>query len=242
MPAWTLRYLMSESTAMAGPDAAALEPSRVSLLVNQAIQEVALVTPLAEKETLAITSTVSGEPKMFLPADCDEIITLSYLTAAQGVTFDNADEPWAEVSIAFAGSGQPNPGDHGGQIIRQASPWEVDSSSEGTQTGVPDRYLPYASWLELYPSPNSAYSLQLRYYARISDLTGLDATPSIATHYHGAVRYKTAELLCERVGDTARAAYFANRYAAYMATMPDIQKRRLRDRTGAGFRVQFTED
>ncbi len=239
MPAWTLRYLMSESTAMAGEGAYALEPSRVSLLVNQAIQEVALTTPLAEKESLAITSTVSGEAKMYLPADCDEIVSLSFLTAATGVSFDNADALWwSQRGTVWDVSGSGN----GGWVIRQAAPWEVDSQSEGTATGVPDRYLQYATWLELYPSPNSAYSLQLRYYARISDLTGLDSMPSIATHYHGAVRLKTAELLCERVGDTARAAYFANRYIAYMMTMPDIQKRRLRDRTGGSFRLQMAED
>lgn len=239
MPAWTLRYLMSEATAMAGPDVAALEPSRVSLLVNQAIQEIALTTPMAEKESIAITSTVSGQPKMYLPADCDEVISLSWLTAATGVSFDNADVLfWTERGTAWATGFQ----DSGGWAIRQASPWEVDSQSEGTATGVPDRYLQFATWLELYPSPNSAYSMQLRYYNRISDLTNLDATPSIASHYHGAVRLKTAELLCERTGDTERAAYFANRYAAYMLTMPDIQKRRLRDRTGGSFRVQMRED
>lgn len=239
MPAWTLRYLMSEATAMAGDAAASLEASRVSLLVNQAIQEVALTIPLAEKESVAITSMVSGEAKMYLPADCDEIVSLSYLTAATGVGNGNS---WWDAAPPGVTWPEFMSGGNGGWVIRQASPQEVDSQSMGTQAGVPDRYLQYATWVEFYPSPNSAYSLQLRYYARVSDLTNLDGTPSIATHHHGAVRLKSAELLCERMGDLQRAAYFANRYVAYMDTMPDIQKRRLRDRTGAGFRVQFTED
>lgn len=231
MPAFTLRYLMSEATAMAGPSAHHLEPSRVSLYANWAIQEIALRTPMAEKEAIAVSSTSSGQAKFYLPADCDEIITLSYLTSTLGSSSNTFDSGF------IGGSG----GGHGGWVIRQASPWEVDSMSEGTLTGVPDRYLQYATWLEFYPSPNSAYSVQLRYYKRLDDLVSLDSTPSIATHYHPAVLLKTAELLAQR-DDTARAAYFANRYLSYMMSMPDIQKRRLRDRTGAGLRVQFTED
>lgn len=238
MPAWTLRFLMSECTAMAGEAAYHLEPSRVSLLVNQALQEVALTTPLAEKETIAVSSLSSGEPKFYLPADCDEIVTFSYLTAATGA----GNNSWWDMAPPGVTWPQWMLAGNGGWIIRQASPWEVDSQSEGTQTGVPDRYLWFGSWLEVYPSPNSAYSVQLRYFKTISDLTNLDAVPSIATRFHGAVRLKAAELLCERTGDTAHAAYFANRYVGYMNTMPDIQKQRLRDRTGAGLRVQFIED
>ena len=235
MPGWTLRQILSESTRLAGIDGS-MEQSRVSQFVNQAIQDIAVRTPMAEKETVALTSTVSGESKFYLPADCDEIITLSYQTAATGSSENNWDSE-DEVTVATNQYG----GGHGGQVIRQASPWEVDSQSEGTFTGVPDRYLAFGSWVELYPSPNSAYSLQLRYYARISDLTNLDLAPSIATGYHYGVVLKTAELLAQG-GDTARAAYFANRYISFMESTPDIQKRRLRDRTGAGFRVQMTED
>jgi len=216
-----------------------MEPSRVSQLANQAIQDIAIRTPMAEKETIAISSTSSGEPKFYLPADCDEIVTLSYLTAATGIGFDNSDALfWDQRGVAYGGNADSG---NGGWIIRQASPWEVDSVSEGTSTGVPDRYLWYGSWLELYPSPNSAYSVQLRYYKRISDLTNLDLSPSIATRFHYGVVLKTAELLAQP-GDTARAAYFANRYVSYMESIPDIQKQRLRDRTGAGFRVQMVED
>jgi len=239
MPAWTLRQIMSESTRLAGIGAE-MEPSRVSQFANQAIQDIAVRTPMAEKETIAISSTSSGEPKFYLPADCDEVVTLSYLTAATGVSFDNADAQfWTDRAAVFDASGGDS--GNGGWVIRQASPWEVDSQSEGTATGVPDRYLWYGSWLELYPSPNSAYSLQLRYYKRISDLTNLDLAPSIATRFHYGVVLKTAELLAQG-GDTARAAYFANRYISYLESMPDIQKQRLRDRTGAGFRVQLVED
>ena len=237
MPGWTLRQILSESTRLAGIDGS-MEQSRVSQFANQAIQDIAVRTPMAEKETIAISSTSSGEPKFYLPADCDEVVTLSYLTAATGVGFDNSDALfWSERGAAWNQAAS----DNGGWIIRQASPWEIDSVSEGTATGVPDRYLWYGSWLELYPSPNSAYSLQLRYYKRVSDLTNLDLTPSIATRFHYGVVLKTAELLAQG-GDTARAAYFANRYVSFMESMPDIQKQRLRDRTGAGFRVQMVED
>ena len=212
--ALTLRFLLSEATHLAGvgPE---LAPSRVSEYVNLALSEIATRVPHRELEALAVSSTTSGENRFFLPADLDHVIALSFATEASG---------------------------EGGRVIRQAAPGEFDAVSQGTSLGVPNLYLSYNTWLELYPSPDSSYSLQLRYKARISELTNPDSVPSLATRYQLGVLYKAAEFMAERSGDFKRAAYLGNRYISFMGSVPDVTEQRQRDRAGLGLRLQSKED
>ncbi len=209
-----LRFLISESTTLAG---VVVTLSLASLYVNLAQAEIAIRLPEAERETVAISSLSSGENRYWLPVDCDEIINLSYLTQTSA-------------STGFSPTGP-------GFGIKQASVWELDSNSRGTQTGVPVMYVPFAQWIELYPSPDSSYSVQLRYLRRFSDLTNLEATPSLATRFHPAVMMKAAELLAQRAGDFQRSAMLGNRFVSYMGSVPDALASRQRNRGGLGMRL-----
>ncbi len=209
-----LRFLISESTTLAG---VVVTPSVASLYVNLAQAEIAIRLPEAERETVAISSLSSGENRYWLPVDCDEILNLSYLTQTS-------------VATGFSPTGP-------GFGIKQASVWELDSNSQGTQAGPPRMYVPFAQWIELYPSPDSSYSVQLRYLKRFSDLTNLEATSSLATRFHPAVMMKAAELLAQRAGDFQRTAVLANRFISYMGSVPDALASRQRNRGGMGMRL-----
>jgi len=211
---YTLRMLMSEATTMSGTSPE-VHASQVSFYVNEAQRDVAVRLPHAEFEALAVSSTTSAEDKLYLPGDCEAILSLSYLTEVTGV---------------------------GGRVIRQASVWEVDAMSAGTSLGVPTMYLSYATWLQFYPSPDSSYSLQLRYQRRVSDITSLDAIPSVDTKYHRAVLLRTVEALHLRKGEYQQAALVGSYYEKEIGDRPNMFQQRQQNRSGMAMRYQKDED
>ncbi len=109
-------------------------------------------------------------------------------------------------------------------LLRVLNSDDVDSSS--TLLGRPTAYVEYANWLELWPSPDSAYSIQMRYRAQPSVLTTTTAESSLATRYDYAWFLKTCEMYCRAVGDIEQAPTWANEYTNYMLrTRSDLAKR-----------------
>ena len=109
-------------------------------------------------------------------------------------------------------------------LLRALNSDDVDSGS--TQLGRPTSYVEYANWLELWPSPDSAYSLQLRYRAQPSVLTVTGDESSLATRYDYAWLLKTSELYCLALNDIEQAPVWGNQYISYMAqTRSDLAKR-----------------
>lgn len=207
---------MSEATAIAGSPPG-LPTSRISQLANQAIRDVAGRLPHVEFEVLASASLTSGVDKLYLPDDAEQVISLSYNTDA-GVS------------------------NGGGWGIRQAAPWELDRRSDGTGAGVPTMYVSYASWLEFYPSPNSGYSILLRYKKRVSDITDLTARASVDTRYDQAILYKTVEHLHLRKGEYDKVAQARALYEQELRQVPNYYALKQQNRTGMGLRVQTEED
>lgn len=113
-------------------------------------------------------------------------------------------------------------------VLRPANVNEIDSLT--TTPGLPQRYLQYATWLELYPSPDSSYSFQMRYQKQWSDMTITTSQPSLATRYHYAGMLKGLELLAESVLDAATATRAAQRYVGYMSSTPNDFALRQRQR------------
>lgn len=212
---WTLRDLMSESTTMTRLSDDDVPPSRVSFYVNLAQRDIANRVQQVEFERLAVSSTSSGDDKLFLPTDCERVLNLSFDTGGAAV---------------------------GGRGLRQTNLWELDAKSNGTFTGVPDRYISYATWLELYPSPNSQYSLLLRYVARLSDITNLASVPSVDTRYHQAVLFRTVEYLALRRGDPIMANTFRQRYEQELDTQPSAAEQRQQNRLGMSARFIWKEE
>lgn len=212
---WTLRDLMSESTTIAGLVDTHIMPSRVSHYVNLAIRDVANRLPAVEFERYAFSSTSSGSPFYFLPTDCEKVINLSLATGVTG---------------------------EGGQGLRQTNVWEVDATSDGTQTGIPRMFASFGTWVEFYPSPNSAYSLQLRYLARYSEITNTESIPSVDTRYHSAVLYKTVEYLALRQNNAALANLHHDRYEAELNRQPSALAQRQHDKLGFSARLIFKEE
>jgi hypothetical protein len=105
-----------------------------------------------------------------------------------------------------------------------------EANSWTTERGDPTHFVQFSDWLELYPTPDSAHSLQLRYRRQLSDMTVVGSVPSVATRYRPAVFAKTKELVARHVILDANAATAAlGEYLAYMSSMPNDRALRARE-------------
>ena len=174
--------------------------SDASFWVNVAYQEVAQAAPSALMETITVSSTTSGENRIELPADCMEIINVSWLTQV---------------------------GSNSARTLRRTSVSRVDQAGF-TPVGKPDEYALFNNWMELWPSPDSSYSLQLRYYLYPADMTATTAVPSVSTEWRPAILYLAEAFLHEHVGNDAEGAVARARYAGYVQSLQDKEARRQR--------------
>ena len=205
MGLFTLGTICSEATALLG-NRVDIALSRASLYANKAYEFVWNTAPSHDRsEGLAISSTTSGENKITLPPDFQEVVNVSNLS-----------------------SQPPYP-------LIQWNSNDIDSNH--TYQGVPRFFVRYNEWLELWPSPDSSYSIQLRYRTRASTLTALTQTASFATRYDMAWLYKTAEYLADGVRDPESAALMRSKFLSEMVTQPSDLG--LRQRAREGMRVSM---
>jgi len=202
---------MSEATTICRLSSDMIQPSMVSHYVNQAQRDVANRIQQVEFERLAVSSTSSGDDKLFIPTDCERVLNLSLDT----------------------GFGQ--------RVLDQRNVWDIDAQSSGTQTGTPNYYVSYATWLQLYPSPNSTLSLLMRYVARLSDMTTYSAIPSVDTRYHQAVLHGTVAMLAQRKGDEVQAQFARSLYERELQAQPSALEQMQRNRAGLHAMVQLTQ-
>ena len=154
----TLADVISKATTLAGGrrDWAVSEVSFFANLAAVAVYQQVYHTPL---ESLAVSSTTSGENRITVPTDYEATISLSNLSTP-GV----------------------NSGQMGGRQLTKAEGAYL--SSQWTASGTPIYYADYGTWLELWPSPDSSYSLELRYYAKLPSLLTSTQTPAFDERWH----------------------------------------------------------
>lgn len=209
----SLGNIISNATTLAG-GRRDWAASEVSYWANLAAQEIHGRVVHTTAEALAISSTTSGENRITLPTDFEAPISLSNLST-DGVT--------------------------GGRGLRIVSADWLDSQTT-VENGEPEAYALYSTWMELWPSPDSAYSLQLRYYAKPPTLVLSTDTPRFDERWHPGWLYKTAELLELSRGNPENAALLRNVYISYMDSQRDDRAQRQMAREGVGLRFKYRED
>ena len=209
----TLGDIISYATTLAG-GRLDWSASECSFYANLAAQQVADQVWHQPLEALAYSSTTSGENRVSLPSDFDSPIALSNLST-DGVT--------------------------GGRQLRMETGDWIDSQST-VDNAEPEVYALYSTWMELWPSPDSAYSLVLRYRARQGTLVASTATPSFDQRWHQGWLYKTAELLEASRGNPDGEAMNRNRYVTFMNSIKDDRTLRQQAKGGMRLRYQRTED
>ena len=111
------------------------------------------------------------------------------------------------------------------------APINVDeAASWTTQTGTHAFYLLFNNWMEVYPIPDSAYSIQLRYRTKLSEMTLATALPSVASRYRYAVFCKAKEFVARHLcDDTQKADEALVEYERYMARTTNDRNLRARE-------------
>ncbi len=186
--------------------------SDVSFYANQAANYIANAEGIEHRslESSYATTITSGVSRMVLPGDYDQLITLSVgsTVAASGSTrwqqLGPKDIQWADT---YAG--------------------RLDAT-----TGAPEAYVEYQGRMEVVPSPNSSYSLVLRYKSRITELTASGSTYPLDEQWNWAIVLKTTELLAMSRNNIDLEVVARNRYLDYMATLRPDQVKKWQDIRG----------
>lgn len=174
--------------------------SEASFYANIAYQEVATRIRYNAQEGLAVSSTTSGENRISLPSDFAYPIAVSNLSLF---------------------------GDDNRKVLRSFSAERFDS--ESTTLGTPTAYALYATWMELWPSPDSAYSIQLRYGTKLATLVSSTDTPALDDRWHFAIACRTAALLAASRNDLESESVNQARYLGYIGSTPSDLALRQRD-------------
>lgn len=194
MPSYTLAELSSFATSAVGRRAD-LDSSVVSRLVNEAYFEVFYASGPEESELIAVSSTTTGENKIELPTDFYAPISASLIYSTSTLTSAHSSYLTLDlVSIEQMDGRNPQP------------------------SGTPTEIAFYNSWIELFPSPNSAFSFQLRYYSHPSELTASSSVPSLSTPWRRAVSIKAKELVAAEFEHDSEAKHSID-YLRYVATL-----------------------
>ena len=109
--------------------------------------------------------------------------------------------------------------------------------SRNTTLGAPTHYAMYADWMELWPSPDSAYSVQLRYGKKLPTLTASTNTALVEDRYHTPLIFLSASYMAASVNDLEGEAVNKARYLSNMGSSPSELELRQRDKFS--MRVQF---
>lgn len=211
---FSLAQIISHATRLAvNPGISMSEASEYANIAIAHVSQAAGVQH-APKEKIAFTSTSTSDNRLGFPADFDYALGVKLGVPGSWSTATSRTTSWVP-------------------IPKEPAPWG-DAYQSGN-SGQPERYAEFATWFELRPSPDSAYSVELRYARKLSDLTASTATPSLDEQWGWAVVCKAAELIAASSGNTSAERGNARRYVEYVSSLRLDQSRKRMDERGAHF-------
>lgn len=219
--AWTLGTIVSRATAALG-NRLDITPSDGSFWANVAQETVWDLLPHDLQERIAVSSTTSGENRITLPSDFQELLNIRLSSGS------NRNDVLQQINLDTIDSNVPTGSRFGGSDL-------PERFSVSTALGVPTHYLPYADFIELRPSPDSAYSVQMRYRGQLATLVAESDRLSVTTRFGEAVFLKTTQLLADNVvRDFNSGTAFGDRFVRFMFAMPNDRALRMRERHDLG--------
>lgn len=215
-----LGQLCSRATEMAG-GRSDWQFSDATFWVNIAYQEIASKPWIGHmpKEAIAVSSTTSGEATIALPTDMDFPIALTAFIPS------NSTATSAVTSVV--------------QLQQMDAQW---LDGQDISSGEPEKYVVYGTAIELFPSPNSAYSLQLRYSTKVPTMVNSSDTPVLDERWHPAILYRTVALLEASRNNVEGEAIAQNRYLNYVASTPTDLQMKQRDKASMVLRYTRNKD
>lgn len=183
--------------------------SQASFYANLALGEVATRLHHKPKEAFAVSSTTSGENRIALPPDFD------YLLGDGPVLSTHSAAPL---------------------LLMPAEPDEFDSLC--SSLGQPERYMVYGQALEFSPTPDSGYSIQFRYAAKVPTLVESAETTILDERWHPGWMWKTAALVCASKNNYEGMQLADQQYLNYMTSTPPDRQQTQSVKRGMSMRVQ----
>lgn len=198
--------------------------SEASLYANLALEQIveAAGARHGPRESIAVSSTTSGGNRVALPTD------FAYPIAFTMYVGSNSTNTLSRNTATVP-------------LIQRDTPF-LDAQDAEFITGQPRYYALFNSWFELFPSPNSAYSLQIRYAARQPTLINSTDTPALSAPWHQAWAYKTVELCHAARGDNEGEALARNRFLNYVSMIPTDLAQKQQDRKSMSLRFGRKKD
>lgn len=214
MPQLTLAQIASHATRLAND--ALIPLSVVSEYANIAYGIVSQAAGIlhSPKEQVVFASTTTSDNRLAFPSDYDFALGLKVGIPDSWSTATSRTTRWEGLTKAPA-------------------PWNDPYQSQ--TSGAPRDYAEFATWFELRPSPDSRYSVELRYMRKITELTASTSTPMLDEQWHWALALKTAELIAANGSDGTLEARNRARYASYINDLRVDQGRRRMDPRGMYF-------
>jgi hypothetical protein len=209
---------MSAATTMAG-GRSDFASSEASLYANLALEQIYVASGSHHnaREAIAISSTTSGGNRVGLPTDFAYPLSMTLYAGSSSTN-----------TVSRTTATHP--------LIQKDAAW-ADAQDQQVVGGLPEHYVLFGSWMELFPSPNSAYSLQLRYGTEAPILVASSETPALSPRFHQAWLYKTVELLHGARSDVEGEALARNRYVNYVSTLDTDRANRQQDRKSMSVNV-----
>lgn len=210
----TLAQIASHATRFANN--ANMPFSTVSEYVNVAYGIVSQAAGIlhAPKEQTTYASTSTSDNRLAFPSDYDFALGIKVGVPDSWSTATSRTTRWEGLTKAPA-------------------PWNDPYQSQ--ESGVPRDYAEFATWFELRPSPDSRYSVELRYMRKVSDLVASTATPILEEQWHWALALKAAELISAFDSDGTLEARNRARYGTYIKDLRLDQGKRRMDPRGMYF-------
>ena len=124
------------------------------------------------------------------------------------------------------------------RTFRRVSESEVDR--EGfLPVAKSDKFVLFRDWIELHPSPDSAYSLQLRYHSWGTDMLALTDVPSVSTPWRKGILRRAEQYLHEYLGNDEKALNAEFKYQQFISQIDNDLARRQQDQSRMGVHVIY---
>lgn len=183
----------------------------LDLLLNQAYWEVLDKNHFREKEVTATFPTVAGTRFYKVPSSFEAL---------------------QQLSIEDLDSGLHSP-------LERATEYEYESIFQNTtdSQGKPSKYLREGNGIRLWLTPDNAYTVTIKYWKELTDLSSTNLNPEIPRTWHEIIKYGAAWRGAAQLGDYAKVQMFMAIHGGLMKSAVTVEAKEEGDTHTGGVEV-----
>jgi hypothetical protein len=208
--------LISELREHTGIDEEDLDNDGCLLLLNRSFWELCNKVNFKEKERTVIITTADGVRKYHKPVSLDSVVALNFV------------DPDTEKRVPLTRIGT----------------WTYDNKYEGNTDarGRPEEYYREENYIVLHPTPDAAYSVELRHKRTLEDLEDDNNAPIIPQEWHEIILMGAVTRTFLRFKDYKSAREAREFQSSISNGTPTVDEKEQEDSHKAHFEVEGYED